>query len=338
MDPSFYHHDLWLSVPENVRIQIADLLGTPPDSITHSTSTSDIVSLIANGYPLNRGDIVCSIDREYPSNVLPWMRAAQTRGIAFQTLKLGEQPLPTIEWLDEHLPPKTKIFNISYVSFNTGKKIDLAPMGQYLRNRGVFFVVDSTQAFGGMAISPEEIRAVDVLACSSYKWLLGPYGHAFGYFSPEAVEKVAHTGGTWTVSPRFKDIASLVDYTTDTLPGARKYDRGQGPNMLTMSCLEAGIRFLSEIGLDYVQEHNSSIRDYFLDHYPRKKYTLVTPTSNMGNIVCIKADHVDPDALQRALKKYNIDVSIRAGNIRLSFHIFNTTHQVNKLIKALDSA
>ena len=338
LDPSFYDHDLWLGIPENTRIQIADLLGVSPDAIAHATSISDIIALIANGYPLDKGDIVCSLDREFPSNILPWMRAAETRGIDFQALKLGDHPVPTVDWLDEHLPQKTKIFNISHVAFDTGKRIDLVPMGKYLRDRDVLFIVDSTQALGGLAVGTEEIKNIDVLVCASYKWLLGPYGHAFGYFSPKAVETIAHRGGSWTFSPKFMDMSALLDYTTDTLPGARKYDRGQGANMLAMSCLKAAVGFLSDVGLNYIQKHNASVRDYFLAHYPHKKYSLATPPSNMGNIVCLKTQKgTDPEALQNALREHNIDVSIRAGNVRLSFHVFNSISQVDELVEVLDS-
>jgi selenocysteine lyase/cysteine desulfurase len=56
----------------------------------------------------------------------------------------------------------------------------------------------------------------------------------------------------------------------------------------------------------------------------------------MGNIVCLKAVALDSIALEAELKKRNIDVSVRQGNIRLSFHVFNTTSQVDQLINALD--
>jgi selenocysteine lyase/cysteine desulfurase len=56
----------------------------------------------------------------------------------------------------------------------------------------------------------------------------------------------------------------------------------------------------------------------------------------MANIVCLKAVSGDSIALETELKKRNIDVSVRQGNIRLSFHVFNTHQQVDELIKALD--
>jgi selenocysteine lyase/cysteine desulfurase len=91
-----------------------------------------------------------------------------------------------------------------------------------------------------------------------------------------------------------------------------------------------------EVGLANIEKHNAKIRNYFLENYPKEKYILVTPLSHMANIVCLKAVSGDSLALEAELKKRNVDVSVRQGNIRLSFHVFNTTHQVDELIKALD--
>ena len=100
------------------------------------------------------------------------------------------------------------------------------------RKKGILFVVDGTQGFGGMKLSAEEIENLDIFICSSYKWLLGPYGHAFGYFRKEAQERVKHQNANWVKSPNSKVVYSLLEYTTETLPGARKYDRGQTSNFL----------------------------------------------------------------------------------------------------------
>ena len=334
LNPSFYGHEEWLSIPERVRVQMGHLLGVSPDHITHSTSVCDLMSMVGGGYPLVKNDLVCSIQGEYPSNILPWMRLAETRGILFKALDPRGVPVITDEWLKKYLPSETKIFIISLVTFDTGRKIDLVSLGKYLNKKGIFFVVDASQAFGSMPVRPREIELIDVLAFASYKWLLGPYGHAFGYFSQLGLDKIEHGGGNWIVSASFKGIGNLLDYTTETLSGARKYDRGQTPNMLAMSCLEAALSFLNEQGLDNIEKHNSSIRDYFLDNYPRKKYTLVTPPSHMGHIVCLRASS-SSETLEGELKKRNIDVSVREGNIRLSFHIFNTTQDVDTLIEAL---
>ena len=225
---------------------------------------------------------------------------------------------------------------MSWVTFDTGKKMDILSIGKMLRSKGIMFVVDATQALGGMEITPEELSYIDVLTCSSYKWMLGPYGHAFAYFSQNAQDKIYHRNANWILSPNSKVVYNLLDYTTETLPGARQYDRGQAANLLCSGCLEGSLSFLLEVGLETIRKHNADVRDYFLENYPKNKYSTVIPKEYMGNIVCLKAANADSVALEAELKKRNVDVSVRQGNIRLSFHIFNTKHQVDELIKALD--
>lgn len=336
LDPSFYAYDTWMGIPERVRKELARLIGVGPDSIMHSTSTSDIINTIVNGYDFEKGDIVCAINKDYPSNIIPWMVCQKRKGIDFRLLDLGDEILPTAEWLDKKIPKDTKIFEMSYITFDTGKKMDILAIGKMLRKRDILFVLDVTQALGGMEITKEQLDYIDVMACSSYKWMLGPYGHAFGYFSDRALKLIHASTGNWVVSPNSKVVHSLLDYSTETLPGARKYDRGQTANTLIMFALEASLNFLNEITLPVIQKHNEEIRDYFLENFPKNKYELITPKSHMGNIVCLKAKGIDPLELERELKYNNIDVSVRQGNVRLSFHIFNTTEHVDKMISALD--
>lgn len=336
LDPSFYAYDDWMSISEKLRVKFASLIKTSPDNITHSTSSSDVVNIVANGFIFEKGDRVAALDRDYPSNILPWMLAERHKKFVFDKLELGPVVIPTPEWLEQNLKPQTKIFNLSYVAFDTGKKIDLLSIGKYLQSRNILFVVDATQALGGLEITPEELATIDVLTVSSYKWMLGPYGHAFAYFSQKAQDQIYHLNANWILSPNSKQVYNLLDYTTETLPGARQYDRGQAANLLCSGCLDGSLSFLLEVGLSTIEKYNASVRDYFLAHYPKKKYNLVTPLESMGNIVCLKAIGGDSIALEAELKKRNIDVSVRQGNVRLSFHIFNNTQQVDELIKALD--
>jgi cysteine desulfurase/selenocysteine lyase len=336
LDPSFYAYDDWMSISEKLRIKFATLINTSADNITHSTSSSDVVNIVANGFMFEKGDRVAAINKDYPSNILPWMLAERHKKFVFDKLDLGSVVVPTPEWLEQNLKPQTKIFNMSYVAFDTGKKIDLNSIGKYLKSKNILFVVDATQALGGLEITPEELSYIDVLTVSSYKWMLGPYGHAFAYFSQKAQDQIYHLNANWILSPNSKQVYNLLDYTTETLPGARQYDRGQAANLLCSGCLEGSLSFLLEIGLSTIEKYNASVRDYFLANYPKAKYNLVTPLENMPNIVCLKAVAGDSIALEAELKKRNVDVSVRQGNIRLSFHVFNTNAQVDELIKALD--
>ena len=135
LDPSFYAYDDWMSISEKLRVKFARLLNVSADTITHSTSSSDVVNIVANGFIFEKGDHVAAINKDYPSNILPWMLAERHGKFTFDKLDLGSEVVPTPEWLEKNLKPQTRIFNVSYVTFDTGKKIDLLAIGKYLKSK-----------------------------------------------------------------------------------------------------------------------------------------------------------------------------------------------------------
>ena len=339
-DPSFLPYSAWKSVPETIRQKIAQLIGCSGKSVALTTSTTDLISLVANGYPWQKGDQICAIHGDYPSNILPWMRAQEKRNFELNLLKLEEgQQVPAAEWVAQHLPSQCKIFNISWVAFETGKRVDIEAIGKICQERGIFFVVDATQALGGMNITPEQLKQIDVLTCSTYKWMLGPYGTAFAYFSPQAIDKIHPYNGNWLTARYSNEVQKLLNYTVETLEGACKFDRGQAPNMLANASLMGSLELLQEIGLSRIQAHNQELSSYFLEHYPREKFKLITPREpeHRANIVCLEMKQGNPFDLEEKLKRENIDISVRQGNLRLSFHLFNNKDQVNKLMETLES-
>ncbi|MBT3983391.1 MAG: aminotransferase class V-fold PLP-dependent enzyme [Bacteriovoracaceae bacterium] len=335
LDPSFFPYNTWMGFADRTRANIANLLQVDMADITHSTSSSDVLTLISLGFPFKKGDVVTAVDGDYPSNILTWMLAEERGRCKFQLLPKSLHI--DAKSIEEKLDKNCKIFSISHVAFDTGRRCDLMAIGKMLKSRGILFVVDATQSLGGLRISKEELEYIDVLACSSYKWLLGPYGHAFGYFSKAAQEIIEYNNANWVKSPNSKDSGDLLNYSTKTVRGARKYDRGEPANMLVNACLDASLEFLQSVGLEEIENHNREVRDHFLQNYPKKKYQLITPTEGMGNIISIKSKgQIDVEALERELKYHNIDVSVREGKLRLSFHLFNNIEQVETLIRAMD--
>ena len=326
LDPSFYGYEEWKGIADFVREQFARILSCSPDCIAHGTSVSDFNNTIALGYHFREGDVICVPQREYPSNVLPWMLAE----------KRGKVKLHFWD-LNEELPRGCRILNMSQVSFETGKRVDIKKIGTLARKKGILFILDVTQGLGGLSLSKEEFSFVDILTCSSYKWILGPYGHAFAYFSPKAQELIDYTHATWTKSPNSQQAENLLNYTIDPLPGARKYDRGQPSNMLTLACLKGSLALLDELGLETIEEHNQKLCTHLLDNLSCDKLKPLADRELMANILSFDVRGIDPFTLMEQLKKKNVDLSVREGRLRLSIHLFNTKEQVDKLLHILSS-
>jgi len=65
---------------------IARLIGASPSEIALMTNTSYGLNFAARSLPLAAGDVVLTSDREFPSNIYPWMALEQARGVHFNRI------------------------------------------------------------------------------------------------------------------------------------------------------------------------------------------------------------------------------------------------------------
>ncbi|MGE0526116.1 MAG: aminotransferase class V-fold PLP-dependent enzyme, partial [Bdellovibrionales bacterium] len=212
--------------------------------------------------------------------------------------------------------------------------LPIADLGRICRERQVLFLADTSQSLGGMSLSSDILHNVDILVGVAYKWLLGPYGSAYGCFSKEAMSSLPRTHASWLVSPIAKDTENLLNYTTATLPGARKFDRGQSASFLITAALAGALEIISEVGLREIEQHNAGLVAHFLEHLP-KGNTVAGPQDFRSNIVCVRPATKDAKALKALLAQNSIDVSVREGLVRFSFHFFNTREHVEKTLPLL---
>ena len=103
-----------------------------------------------------------------------------------------------------------------------------------------------------------------------------------------------------------------------------------------MSCVERSLEFLLELGAKEIEAKNRGLVNYFIKNFSNPKFTLKSP-SHESNILCFSCKDIDTNALQTKLMVEGIDVSIREGSLRLSFHLYNSVEQVDKLIEVLNS-
>lgn len=334
LNSSFYPYERWLHYPEVIREKLAKLIKVSPQQIFHSTSVSEINALVGRGLNYSPEDHYVAIEGEFPSNVFPWLLLQEKKRIQVSLLPFSE--IIDEDYLKKHLPAKCKIFNISHVSFNCGRKVDLRAIGKFLKERDIFFMVDGTQYLGGGTLGPSQLEFVDVYSCSLYKWMLGPYGSCFGYLSKNALKKLESYYGGWIT--RIESEKALTHYHPFKEEKiATHFDRGQSPTRLIMSCVEASLDFFQGVGMENVEAHNNKLQKHFLKNFNRKKFQLLVPDEVSAPLISAKfKGSLDSVELQNKLKKANIDVSVRDGNLRISLHLFNTLKQVDYLIEQLE--
>lgn len=326
-NPSFLAYE-WIEFCETIRTKLAKFLHSKADQISLNTSTSEVISTLAQGLMLSGNDSVALIEGEYPSDVLPWLHFQSDR-VKFYPRALILDPKKLVASLD----PNTKVLNLSHVSFQTGDRIDLKSLILALSKKNIFLVVDVTQSLGAVKLSEQEISGIDLLVCSPYKWLLSPYGQAFAKWSDRLMEKVSPLQVGWMSMPQ--SPRNLTDYTTNIKSGARKFDRGQAANMLGLEGLDASLDIFLEIGVQKIADYNQSLVNSFLNSSKGMPFELLTKTDLKSSILCIRSEKLDADKLKQKLRDANIDVSVREGNLRISFHLFNSQSDVEALSSAI---
>ena len=148
--------DAWAEVG-NTRETIAALLNAEKREIGFVKNTAEAISIIANGFPFQKGDNIVICDQEHPSNFYPWIRLNEMKGVE---LKIVEN----VNWdiLEEKIIQRcdknTKAIALSAVQFTTGVFCDLKKIGRYCRKEGILFIVDGIQAVGRMLIDVKEMN------------------------------------------------------------------------------------------------------------------------------------------------------------------------------------
>lgn len=332
MDPINFEHDGWFEYTDAVRGRFARLAGCAAADVAFSTSVSELVSHVANGMNLGPLDEIVLMNGDYPSLVLPWLVLSEQRGFKIRFLERSIFLNPSA--FAKELGTKTKYAACSHVMFNTGIKMPVSELGAACQAKDVLFLIDTSQSFGGMTLSPEILKNCDIIVGVAYKWLLGPYGSAWGYFSDRALAKVPRTHASWINSLKSKTREDLLKYSTETFPGARRFDRGQAPSFLITGGMEGALETLLNVGLPEIEKHNRLLTDTFLSELPTS-FEVAAPHELRSNIVCIRPGAKDPVALKAKLATHKIVASLREGNLRFSFHFFNTLEEVSKTLSVL---
>ena len=315
----------------------ARLVGARPREIALMVNTTYGINLAARCLPFRPGDVVLGFDREFPANVYPWMALAQARGVAVRRVSCGEDRLPSedalLRALDEE--PRAKAVSVSWVSFATGYRLDLARLGAACRERGVWFVVDAIQGLGARTLDLSALN-VDVLACGGQKWLMSPWGTGFVYVRDELVGQLDPNPVGWMSVRGSDDFTRLTDYDLTWRDDARRFEMITLP-FQDFAGLNASLELLFELGPAAVEAHVAALAQRVVDWAAsRGDVHLVTPADPAHRAGIVSVAPRDPAAASKRLSAAGVAHSLREGAIRLSPHCYNTADEVDAALEILE--
>jgi selenocysteine lyase/cysteine desulfurase len=316
------------------RALCASLIGATADEIALMVNTTYGLNVAARCLPLEPGDVVVSSDREFPANVYPWMALERSRGVSYRRVpcagRLADEEA-ILQALDER---RVRVLTISWVSFETGLRVDLARLGAACRERGIWFVVDAMQGVGACAL---DVRAcqIDLLACGGQKWLLSPWGTGFLYVRRELVTRLEPQAVGWMAVRNSEDFTRLCDYELDWFDTARRFEVITLPYQ-DFAAFETSLRLLSEIGHERVHTLVAERATQIVDtSRGRRDLELVTPEDPARRAGIVAVVPRDPDSASTRLREAGVIHSLREGAIRLAPHFYTSPDEVERALGLL---
>jgi selenocysteine lyase/cysteine desulfurase len=322
----------WLAVKERARELLAGLLGARPEQVALMRNTSDALSTVANGIDWRAGDNIVTFAHEFPSNIYPWLRIRDALGVEVRMCEEREGRIDPAEF-ESLIDRNTRIVAISHVQYASGFRTDLNRLGRVARQHDALFVVDAIQALGAI-LTDVEAELVDVAAGASHKWLLAPEGVGYLYLSDRARDRIQPTLVGWVSVPNPNDY---LNFDQGWNRGTLAWETGTGPTALIHGFKES-LDLLTTHGVHNIARYLEELTDYLCDRLKEKNYGIVSSRApgEKSQIVCIRPPGgVSAMSLYAHLMARNIVTAPRGGRLRIAPHLYNTSQEVDELIKAL---
>ncbi|SEH49207.1 Selenocysteine lyase/Cysteine desulfurase [Mycolicibacterium rutilum] len=285
------------------RTGYAALAGVPADSVTMGATVSGLLGLVAAAIP--DGSRVVVLPGEFTSTTFPF--AAQAgRGVTVTEL-------PADELIDA--AADFDVVAVSLVQSATGAVLDVEALRRSLDGADTLTIVDVTQALGWKNL---DLSWADVTVAAVYKWLLAPRGTAWMSLRPRISDLMTPHAANWYAGTEpWQSIYGLPLRLADD---ARRFDLSPS----WFSVLGAGLTlpWLASLDRAAVERHTVGLAD-------RLRAALELPAQESA-IVSLPVDGA-ADRLARA----GIRAAVRAGAVRVGFHLYNNEDDLDLLLAAL---
>lgn len=329
---------------EGVRDKVKKFINADKTSeIIFTAGTTDSINRIVFGfmkYHLSKGDEVLITKAEHASNVLPWLELEKEIGIVVKYIPLNEKNVVTVENVEKSITEKTKVISLAHVTNVLGDTRPIDYIGNLCKEKDIYFVVDGAQSVPHMKTDVQKSN-IDFLAFSAHK-MLGPTGVGVLYGKYELLDELKPTVVGGGMNSLF-EADGMVEYKT--LP--TRLEAGT-PNIAGVIGLGIAIDYLLDIGMDKIHNYEIELKKYLIKQLEEIPEVIVYNKDIEGATVAFNIDKVFAQDTAIYLNHYHI--CVRAGNhcakilkdelhvkntCRISFYLYNTKEEIDKLIGVL---
>ena len=336
---------------EGAREIVAKFIGGQESEIIFTKNATESLNLVAyamgnaeagNRFALSASDSIVVTEMEHHANLIPWQQLAKRTGAQLKWFKVNEDSRLDLSNIDQVITANTKVVAITHQSNVLGTINPLDAIVKRAHEVGAVVVLDACQSVPHMSVDVAAL-GVDFLAFSGHK-AVGPTGVGVLWGKAELLDEL----------PPFLTGGSMIENVTMTsatwAPVPQKFEAGV-PNMAQAVGLGAACKYLLDIGMDAVREHEIAITGYALEKISAiEGIRIVGPLENVsrGAVVSFTLADIHPHDIGQYVDSQGVAVRTghhcawplaRAMNVpattRASFYLYNDEHDVDALVEAL---
>lgn len=335
------HHmadSTYFEVPNRVRASIGKLIGGKAEEIALTSGASAGVAAVAYGLTWKSGDEIITAKGEFPLQYTAWKPMEEREGLKLKIVSPRER-FVTADDLIAAMTPKTRLVSVSLVRFDDGSLLDAPRVAAACHAQGALLLLDVSQCCGAMPMDVTQLGA-DFLVCAGYKWLLSPFGTGFFWIKSEHLSIVRPGPFYWMAVAGSDNFASLSFDDPKPAPSAKRWDSPEWASYfnLNLATMDASVDFVVRMGPERVAAHNRKLIELLFERLPKDRCVPASPldAAHRGPYGCFAARSREKTAeLYQHLRKENVIVSLREGNIRVSPHLYNSERDIDRLISVI---
>src|SRR6266849_1273579 len=317
------HHkpdSTFFEVPNRIRASIAKLVGGKPEEVALTSGASAGVAAVAYGLTWEPGDEVITAKGEFPLQYTAWKPMEEREGLKLKIVSPCERFI-TADDLIAAITPRTRIVSVSLVRYDDGS------------------LLDASQCCGGIPMDVNQLGA-DFIVSAGYKWLLSPFGTGFFWVKSEHLGIVRPGPFYWMAVAGSDNFAALNSEDSKPAASAKRWDSPEWASYFNfnLAAMDASVDFVVRMGLELVAAHNRKLIELMFDRLPRDRFVPASPldAARRGPYGFFAARSPEKTAEHyQHLRKENVVVSLREGNIRVSPHLYNTERDIDRLISVV---
>jgi len=328
----------FFEVPNRLRASIAKLIGGKPEEVALTSGASTGVAAVAYALTWKPGDEVITAKGEFPLQYATWKPMEERGGLNLRIVSPRERFI-TADDLIAAITPRTRLVSVSMVRYDDGSLLDARRVADACHKQGALLLLDASQSCGAMPMNVNELGA-DFIVSAGYKWLLGPFGTGFFWAKSEHLA-IARAGPFyWMALMGSHNFAAMNFEDPKPGPSAKRWDSPESASYYNFNlvAMDASVDFVVRMGPELVSAHNRKLIELMFERLPKDRFVLASPLdpARRGSYGCFAARSAEKTAeYYHRLRKENVVVSLREGNIRVSPHLYNTERDIDRLISVV---